>query len=199
MLLCIVNAHARDMCPSVAKPGRSAPAAAPPAGQPAAPYERSCSWGVSHNRRSVPTPRASHHSPLDIPHLPVGRLLANRRYPGTGLTAEQWPCVDPHGKPLARLWVVSLDRSGPLGMGLSAKYTSSRRVSLRSDWYADAYWLVDAYVSFSGEALSDRLRSTEFSIVANNLLDKAYLSAITENAAWLGAPRTVSMTATVSF
>ena len=98
-----------------------------------------------------------------------------------------------------RLWVVSLDRSGPLGMGLSAKYTSPRRVSLRSNWYADAYWLVDAYVSFSAEALSDRLRSTEFSIVANNLLDKAYLSAITENAAWLGAPRTISMTATVSF
>ena len=46
------------------------------------------------------------------------------------------------------------------------------------------------------EALSDRLRSTEFSIVANNLLDKAYLSAITENAAGEGAPRTVSMTAT---
>ena len=98
-----------------------------------------------------------------------------------------------------RLWVVSLDRSGPLGVGLSAKYTSSRRVSLRSDWYADAYWLVDAYVSFSGEALSDLLRSTEFAIVANNLFDKAYLSAITENAAWLGAPRTISMTATVSF
>ena len=32
-----------------------------------------------------------------------------------------------------------------------------------------------------------------------DLLDKAYLSAITENAAWLGAPRTISMTATVSF
>ena len=98
-----------------------------------------------------------------------------------------------------RLWVVSLDRTGPLSTGLTAKYTSPRRVSLTSDWYADAYWLVDAYVSFSGAALSDLLRSTEFSIVANNLLDKAYLSAITENAAWLGAPRTVSMTATVSF
>ncbi len=98
-----------------------------------------------------------------------------------------------------RLWVVSFDRSGPLGMGLSAKHTSSRRISLLSDWYADDYWLVDAYVSFSGEALSDLLRSTEFAIVANNLLDKAYLSAITENAAWLGAPRTISMTATVSF
>ena len=92
-----------------------------------------------------------------------------------------------------RLWVLSLDRSGSVGGGLTAKYTSSRRVSLTSDWYAGAYWLVDAYVSFSGEALSDLLRSTEFSIVANNLLDEAYLSAITENAAWLGAPRTISM------
>ncbi len=99
----------------------------------------------------------------------------------------------------ARLWVVSLDRSGPLGAGLTAKYTSPRRVSLTADWYADAYWLVDAYISFSGEALSELLRSTEFSIVANNLFDRAYLSAITENAAWLGAPRTISMTATVSF
>ncbi len=99
----------------------------------------------------------------------------------------------------ARLWVLSLDRSGPFGGGLSAKYTSARRVSLAADWYADAYWLVDAYVRFSGEALSDLLRSTEFSIVANNLGDKAYLSAITENAAWLGAPRTISMTATISF
>ena len=99
----------------------------------------------------------------------------------------------------ARLWVLSLDHSGPVGGGLTAKYTSSRRVSLTADWYADAYWLVDAYVSFSGEGLSDLLRSTEFAIVANNLLDQAYLSAITENAAWLGAPRTISMTATVSF
>ena len=98
-----------------------------------------------------------------------------------------------------QLWVVSLDRTGPLAMGLSAKYTSSRRVSLTADWYADAYWMVDAYVNFSGEAVSDRLRSTEFSVVVNNLLDKAYLSAITENAAWLGAPRTVSMTTTISF
>ena len=71
--------------------------------------------------------------------------------------------------------------------------------NLPADWDADTYWVVDAYVNFSGEALSDLLRSTEFSIVANNLLDKAYLSAITENAAWLGAPRTVSLTATISF
>ena len=98
-----------------------------------------------------------------------------------------------------RLWVVSLDRSGPASAGISAKYTSSRRVSLTSDWTTDAYWLVDAYLTFSGEALSALLRSTEFSLVANNVLDEAYLAAITENAAWLGASRTVSMTVTVSF
>ena len=87
----------------------------------------------------------------------------------------------------------------PRRLGLSAKYTSARRVSLTADWYADAYWLADAYVRLSGEALSDLLRSAEFSIVANNLLDEAHLSAITENAAWLGPPRTISMTATFSF
>ena len=108
------------------------------------------------------------------------------------------PGTDVAGIP-PRLWVVSLDRAGPLGGGLSAKYTASRRVSLTADWFTDAYWQVDAYVTFRGEALSDRLQSTEFALVANNLFDTPYLSAITENAAWLGAPRTISMTTTVSF
>ena len=96
------------------------------------------------------------------------------------------PGTDVAGVP-PRLWVLSLHRAGPLGGGLSAKYTASRRVSLSADWDADAYWPVDAYVSLRGESLSDRLRSLEFSIVGNNLLDKPYLSVITENAAWLGA------------
>ncbi len=98
-----------------------------------------------------------------------------------------------------RLWVLSLDRSGPLGMGMSGKYTSSRRVSLTADWYADAYWLVDAYLTFSVESLSDRFESAEVSLVANNLFDASYLAAIVENAAWLGAPRTISMNMSVSF
>ena len=108
------------------------------------------------------------------------------------------PGTDVTGVP-PRLWVLSLDRTGPIGGGLSAKYTASRRVSLTADWHTDAYWLVDAYISLRGEALSDRLRSAEFSIVGNNLFDKPYLSAITENAAWLGAPRTISTTVTVSW
>ena len=85
-----------------------------------------------------------------------------------------------------RLWVVSLDRTGPARHGADRQvHVFAARQPAMADWYADAYWLVDAYVSFSGEALGDLLRSTEFSLVANNLFDKAYLSAITENAAWL--------------
>ena len=127
----------------------------------------------------------------------------NSEYIGSGdpLVDESQGIVagtDVTGVP-SRLWVISVDRSGPLGGGLSAKYTSSRRVSLTADWYADAYWTADAYLTLRGESLSELLRSTEFSLVANNLGDTAYLSAITENAAWLGAPRTVSMSATISF
>jgi len=98
-----------------------------------------------------------------------------------------------------RLWVVLLDQSGPLGMGLTAKYTLSRRVIVLSDWYADDHRLVHAYVSFSSEVLSDLLRSTGFAIGANNLLDKPYLSTITENGARRGAPQSISVSATVSF
>lgn len=98
-----------------------------------------------------------------------------------------------------RLWVVSLDRTAPLGLGVSAKYTASRRVSLLTDWYADAYWLVDAYLRFDLAQVSGRLDAAEVSIVANNLLDQAYLSAIAENVAWLGASRTISTNVSVSF
>ncbi len=108
--------------------------------------------------------------------------------PGTDVTAVP-----------GRLWVLSLDHSGPLGMGISAKYTSSRRVSLTADWYADAYWLADAYLTFSVESLTGRFESAEVSLVANNLFDASYLAAIVENAAWLGAPRTISMNMSVSF
>ena len=98
-----------------------------------------------------------------------------------------------------RLWVVSLDRTGPVGAGVSGKYTASRRVSLLTDWRADAYWLVDAYLGFSLESVSDGLGSADVSIVANNLLDRAYLATIAENFAWLGAARTISMNVSVSF
>ena len=139
----------------------------------------------------------------DRTSLYTALTLNDSKYLGTDdplIDASQGivPGTDVAGVP-PRLWVLSLDRTGPLGGGLSAKYTAPRRVSLTADWYTDPYWVVDAYVTFRGEALSDLFRSTEFSILANNLLDSPYLSAITENAAWLGAPRTISMTVTASF
>ena len=39
----------------------------------------------------------------------------------------------------------------------------------------------------------------ELSLVANNLLDRAYLATIAGQGAFLGAPRAVSLNATVSF
>ena len=139
----------------------------------------------------------------DRTSLYTALTVNDSKYVGTGdplVDAGQGivPGTDVTGVP-PRLWVMSFDRTGPLGGGLSAKYTAPRRVSLIADWHTDAYWVVDGYVSFRGDALSDLLRSTDFSIVANNVLDSPYLSAITENAAWLGAPRTVSMTVAVSF
>ena len=98
-----------------------------------------------------------------------------------------------------QLWVISVDRSGPLSTGFSAKHTAPRRVSLTTDWYSDSYWIVDAYISLTGESLGRLFRSTEFSLVANNLFNQTYLSAITENAAWLGPARTISMTTTITF
>ena len=162
--------------------------------------------GAYFNAGGIETSGVELSATVPMPHqlsLYTAYTLNDSEYVGSGD-----PLVDANQNIVAgadvtgvpdRLWVVSLDRSGPISAGLSAKYTSPRRVSLTSDWYTDDYWLVDAYVSFSGEALSDLLRSTRFELVANNLLDEAYLSAITENAAWLGASRSVSMTATVSF
>ncbi len=143
---------------------------------------------------------------LQLPHqlsLYSSFTLNSSEYTGTGdplVDASQGiaPGSDVTGLP-NRLWAVALDRTGPLSAGVSAKYTSERRVSLAADWYADAYWMVDAYVILSGEALGHLLRSTEFSLVASNLLNTTYLSTITENAAWLGGPRTISMTTTVTF
>ena len=49
------------------------------------------------------------------------------------------------------------------------------------------------------EGLTDHFESAEASLVANNLFDASYLVASVENAAWLGAPNTISMNMSVSF
>ena len=97
------------------------------------------------------------------------------------------------------LWVVSLDRSeGPLASGISAKYTSTRAITLDGSWRAPAYWLMDAYLTFAVDA-GEALGGLELSLVANNLLDRAYLATISGQGAFLGAPRAISLNTTLSF
>ena len=98
------------------------------------------------------------------------------------------------------LWVLSADHSnGPLAVGASGKYTSARAITFDTSWRADGYWLVDAYLTFSLNSISETLEGMELSLVANNLLDKAYLATIVGQGAFLGAPRTISLNTTLSF
>ena len=126
------------------------------------------------------------------------------RYVGTGdpLVDEAQgvrPGSAPPGVP-ERLWVLSLDRTRDVvSTGISGKYTSARAVTLDGSWFTDGYLLVDAYLTFALDAVSERLTDLELSLVANNLLDKRYLASITGQGAFLGAPRTISSTITVSF
>ena len=98
------------------------------------------------------------------------------------------------------LWVVSVDHGdGPLAIGVSGKYTSSRAITLDGSWRSHPYWLVDAYFTFALDRVSETLDGMELSLVANNLLDRAYLATIAGQGAFLGAPRAVSLNASVSF
>ena len=58
---------------------------------------------------------------------------------------------------------------------------------------------MDAYLTYSLDAVSEKLDGLELSLVANNLLDKVYLATIAGQGAFLGAPRTISLNTVVSF
>lgn len=98
------------------------------------------------------------------------------------------------------LLVVSADHGGePVAAGISAKYTAARNITLDGSWSADPYWLVDAYFRWSAGRISPRLQGLEISLIGNNLFDRAYLATISGQAAFIGAPRIVSLNVTASF
>tara|TARA_Y100001933_G_scaffold261000_1_gene314477 strand:- start:2240 stop:4606 length:2367 start_codon:yes stop_codon:yes gene_type:complete len=98
------------------------------------------------------------------------------------------------------MFVVTVDwASGPFNVGLSTKYTDERPVSLDGTFVADDYWLTDAYVYVAGERLGEAFRGTSLRFVVNNLLDEDYLGGIAGGGAWIGAPRTVALTAEARF
>ncbi len=96
--------------------------------------------------------------------------------------------------------VLSADYEDDLfNFGVSGKYTGERQVNVANTFLADDYVTVDAYVGVRGEMISPSLKALDLSLVVNNALDADYLAGISGNAAWIGAPRTVTFTATLDF
>ncbi|MFT6289097.1 MAG: outer membrane receptor protein involved in Fe transport [Alcanivorax sp.] len=122
-------------------------------------------------------------------------------YLGTGNTALDdlagiTPGLEVLGIPENQL-VVSIDWAGAsLFTGISAKYTDDRFANTTNTWKVDSYTVVDAYVGKTFYGVADGIT---LNLVANNLFDEDYLGSIVNNGAWLGAPRTVSLTATIDF
>jgi hypothetical protein len=98
------------------------------------------------------------------------------------------------------MFVLSADYENELfRAGVSTKYTGERWVNLANTFPADDYMTVDAYIGVRGEAISDMFKAVDLTLVVNNALDADYLGGISGNAAWIGAPRTVTFTATLDF
>ena len=94
-------------------------------------------------------------------------------------------------------FVASLDWEGEsMFTGISAKYTGDRYANATNTWKVDGYTVVDAYI---GTTIYGVGNGITLNLVANNLFDEDYLGTIVNNGAWIGAPRTVSMSATLAF
>ena len=97
-------------------------------------------------------------------------------------------------------FVVSLDwQVEQFRAGVSTKYTDERFVRFDNTWAADSYTVTDLYFG----VFSQRSRLGGFcwsvDLQVNNAFDEDYLGAIAGQGAWIGAPRTVSLAATIDF
>ena len=97
-----------------------------------------------------------------------------------------------------RMWVLSLDWTrDSYFAGVSSKYVAERFVGRANAQSTPDYTVTDAYLGFSGEAVSDLLQGFEFRFIINNATDESYLGGISGFGAWIGAPRTASFSMTV--
>ena len=98
------------------------------------------------------------------------------------------------------MYVLSADYAGEFfRAGLSGKYTGDRAVDVANTFVAENYVTLDAYVGVTGDMISDSLERVDFNLTVNNLTDENYLGGISGGGAWIGAPRTVVLTATIDF
>ncbi|MCO1335144.1 TonB-dependent receptor [Microbulbifer sp. OS29] len=99
-----------------------------------------------------------------------------------------------------QLFVIGLDwHSEMFYGGISSKFTGDRYIDLENSWKADSFVVTDAYLGVNLADMNPALRGININLVVNNLLDEDYLGTIVSGGAWIGAPRTVSFSATVDF
>ena len=97
-------------------------------------------------------------------------------------------------------FVTSLDWVGDkLRAGITAKYTGDRFIRFDNTWAAEAYTVADAYLGFNAAGLGDGFEALDINVVINNLFDEDYLGGIAGQGAWIGAPRTFGVSATLDF
>ncbi|MEX2962770.1 TonB-dependent receptor [Microbulbifer sp. TYP-18] len=98
------------------------------------------------------------------------------------------------------LFVVGLDWASELLYGgISAKFTGDRYVDPGNSWVAASYTVADAYLGLNVVDIHPALARTNLNLVVNNLFDEDYLGSVVSGGAWIGAPRTVSLSAVVDF
>ncbi|WP_323844704.1 TonB-dependent receptor domain-containing protein [Microbulbifer magnicolonia] len=99
-----------------------------------------------------------------------------------------------------QLFVLGLDWTGEfLYGGISAKLTGDRYVDIANTWVADSYVVADAYLGLNLVDINPALSGINLNLVVNNLFDEDYLGTVVANGAWIGAPRTASLSATLDF
>ena len=98
------------------------------------------------------------------------------------------------------MFVLSFDFSrGPFYGGVTGKYTGKRPITLDNEWIADDYTLLDLYAGVSGDDVGGIFRGLDLRLVVNNLTNESYLGGISGQGAWIGAPRTASLSLTMDF
>lgn len=143
-------------------------------------------------------------TPVDGLHLYGAYTYIDATYRGTGnpgLDAEQGILAGNRVTGIPKnMWVLAANyQYGPVRLGVTGKYTGDRYVNASNAWQAENYFLTDLTVGVKGEALSDWLKTMEFTLNVTNLTDERYIGGISGGYGFLGAPRTMVFTMTADF
>ncbi len=83
--------------------------------------------------------------------------------------------------------------------GITAKYTGDRQIRIDNSWQADANTITDFYLNMTADSFDEMLQGLSINFVVNNVFDEEYLGGIAGQGAWIGAPRTYSVSFNLDF